>query len=187
MRFIAIALAALLLAACQHLPSGEQHYQTPNQIQQWQINGRLGYRTAHDGGSANFDWRQRPREGLIHFSGPLGIGSAELQWQSNLATLKTAKGTYQAGSPGELAWHLTGFWLPVSALQYWARGLPWPGAPASPTYDDGHQLCHLDQLGWSLDFDRYAPVAGVNLPHRIKARQQDNRFTLLIKNWLPGQ
>ncbi|EKF74148.1 molecular chaperone LolB [Alcanivorax hongdengensis A-11-3] len=177
----------LVMAACQTPPTQPAHYQHASQITQWQMSGRLGYRTASDGGSANFDWRQRPREGRIHFSGPLGMGSAELSWQSRQATLKTAKGDYQAASPGELAWHLTGFWLPVSALEYWARGLPWPGAPATTAYDDGHRLSHLDQLGWSLDFDRYDTVAGVALPHRIKASQQGNRFTLLIKDWQPGQ
>ena len=86
--------------------------------------------------------------------------------------------------PGELAWHLTGFWLPVSALQYWARGLPWPGAPGEASYDL-ERLQSLEQLGWSLTFDRYETVAGVELPFRIKATQ-GNRFTLLIKDWQPG-
>jgi len=185
-RIISLALMALALSACQLRPTTTAQFEHPGQIQQWQMSGKLGYRTANDGGSATFDWRQQPQRGDIHFSGPLGFGSADLRWDSGRAELITAKETYQARSPGELAWHLTGFWLPVSALQYWARGLPWPGAPADAEYDDQQRLISLEQLGWSLSFDRYEPIAGVALPYRIKARQNSNRFTLLIKDWQPG-
>lgn len=188
-RFAQITLTSLLLAAlsaCQLTPRPTGTFTRPDQIENWLMSGKLGYRTANDGGSASFDWTQQPNRGEIRFSGPLGFGSAQLRWDSGRAVLVTAKEEYQARSPGELAWHLTGFWLPVSALQYWARGLPWPGAPGNATYDDNQQLQSLQQLGWSLNFDRYQPVAGVSLPHRIKAQQDDNRFTLLIKDWQPG-
>lgn len=185
-RIIGLALTALALSACQLRPTTTAQFEHPGQIQQWQISGKLGYRTANDGGSATFDWRQQPQRGDIHFSGPLGFGSADLHWDSGRAQLITAKETYQARSPGELAWHLTGFWLPVSALQYWARGLSWPGAPGEAEYDDQQRLIALEQLGWSLTFDRYEPIAGITLPYRIKAQQNSNRFTLLIKDWQPG-
>lgn len=176
---------AALLAACQTVPPPDTHFTRAEQIQRWQMNGKLGYRTRDDGGSANFDWQQAPNHGAIHFSGPLGFGSAELTWQPGIATLETAKGNYQARSPGELAWRLTGFWLPVSALEYWSRGLVWPGAPAESDRNSDGNLIHLEQLGWSLEFDRYQPVGQVPLPHRIKASQDDNRFTLLIHEWRP--
>lgn len=185
-RIIGLTLIALALSACQLRPTTTAQFENPGQIQQWQMSGKLGYRTANDGGSATFDWRQQPQRGDIHFSGPLGFGSADLHWDSGRAELITAKESYQARSPGELAWHLTGFWLPVSALQYWARGLPWPGAPSDAEYDDQQRLTSLEQLGWSLTFDRYEPIAGVTLPYRIKAQQNSNRFTLLIKDWQPG-
>ncbi|MED5388325.1 MAG: lipoprotein insertase outer membrane protein LolB [Pseudomonadota bacterium] len=186
MRILTSLLLALALSACQLRPTDTDTFTRPDQIQQWEMSGKLGYRTAHDGGSASFDWTQHPNRGQIRFSGPLGFGSADLRWDIGRAELITAKEQYQARSPGELAWHLTGFWLPVSALQYWARGLPWPGAPAESQRDEQGHLQRLQQLGWDLEFDRYGPVSGVTLPHRIKARQNGNRFTLLIKDWRPG-
>jgi outer membrane lipoprotein LolB len=175
----------LFLGACQTLPPVSTDFTRADQIQRWTMSGKLGYRTAHDGGSASFDWRQAPRNGSIHFSGPLGFGSAELSWKPGLARLQTGKGEWQARSPGELAWHLTGFWLPVSALTYWSRGLEWPGAPARRENNQEGQLTCLEQLGWHLEFDRYQPVGRVALPHRIKATQGENRFTLLIREWRP--
>ena len=156
-----------------------------DQIQRWEMSGKLGYRTADDGGSASFDWQQAPRYGEIRFSGPLGFGSAELTWQPGMARLETSQGEWQARTPGELAWHLTGFWLPVSALEYWSRGLVWPGAPAQSEENDDGRLSQLSQLGWDLEFDRYQTVGRVALPHRIKARQGADSFTLLIREWQP--
>ena len=92
---------------------------------------------------------------------------------------------HQGRTPGELAWHLTGFWLPVSALEYWSRGLVWPGAPAQSEENDDGRLSQLSQLGWDLEFDRYQTVGRVALPHRIKARQGADSFTLLIREWQP--
>tara|TARA_A100001391_G_scaffold165649_2_gene125591 strand:- start:1224 stop:1790 length:567 start_codon:yes stop_codon:yes gene_type:complete len=180
-----LPLLALLLSACQTRPVTTTDFTRPEQIQRWEMNGKLGYRTPEDGGSATFDWDQTPRHGAIHFSGPLGFGSAELTWRPGSARLETGKGEWRARSPGELAWHLTGFWLPVSALEYWSRGLVWPGAPAQAEEDDSGRLVRLRQLGWNLEFDRYQAVGQVTLPHRIKARQDDNHFTLLIREWRP--
>ena len=108
-----LPVLALLLSACQTRPVTTGDFTRPEQIKRWEMNGKLGYRTPEDGGSATFDWEQAPRHGAIHFSGPLGFGSAELTWRPGMARLETAKGQWQARSPGELAWHLTGFWLPV--------------------------------------------------------------------------
>lgn len=178
-------LLAVLLAACQSQPVVTTDFSRADQIQRWNMNGKLGYRTAEDGGSATFDWHQTPRHGEIHFSGPLGFGSAELTWRPGVARLRTGKGEWQARSPGELAWHLTGFWLPVSALEYWSRGLQWPGAPGEAQTNDAGQITHLQQLGWRLEFDRYENIGRVALPHRIKATQGEDRFTLLIREWQP--
>lgn len=176
---------ALFLSACQQAPVAPTDFTRAEQIQRWAMSGKLGYRTADDGGSASFDWQQAPRYGEIRFSGPLGFGSAELTWQPGMARLETSQGEWQARTPGELAWHLTGFWLPVSALEYWSRGLAWPGAPAQSDQNENGRLSHLKQLGWELEFDRYQSVGRVALPHRIKARQGADSFTLLIREWQP--
>ncbi|MGB0538806.1 MAG: lipoprotein insertase outer membrane protein LolB, partial [Alloalcanivorax venustensis] len=83
---------ALLLSACQQAPVAPTDFTRADQIQRWEMSGKLGYRTADDGGSASFDWQQAPRYGEIRFSGPLGFGSAELTWQPGMARLETSQG-----------------------------------------------------------------------------------------------
>lgn len=189
MRLRHLLLAILLplaLSACQsRAPLTDMTFTHPEDLRHWDISGRLGYRTAADGGNASMEWRQRRDGGQIHFSGPMGFGSAELSWNDQRATLDNGREQRTAGSPAELAWYLTGLLIPVEALYYWVRGMPWPLAHGTPTYDEQGQLVALEQLGWSLRFDRYQPVAGLNLPHRVRASHADDRFTLLVQRWVP--
>lgn len=181
-------ISMIALSGCQTRPADAPapHFERAEDIDRWIIDARLGYRTADDGGSATVQWTQRPSDGHMSLSGPLGFGSATLEWKSGWAELTTSKGTFQARSPEELAWHLTGFWLPVSALTTWTRGLPWPYAPSETEYNEQGDLVSLNQLGWALTFDRYQQEAGVRLPHRIRGEQAENRFTFIIRDWQPG-
>ncbi|MEY1661386.1 lipoprotein insertase outer membrane protein LolB [Isoalcanivorax beigongshangi] len=154
-------------------------------LQHWDLSGRLGYRTAADGGSASLEWRQRSEGGQILFSGPLGFGSAELLWNGEGAELRHGKQRHQAPTPGALAWMLTGMDLPVDALYYWVRGLPFPGAPAQLQRADDGSVTGLQQLGWTLRFDRPEAVGHLVLPHRVRAERGSDRFTLLIHRWVP--
>ena len=176
----------LLLSACQTRPLVTvDDFERAEDLQHWNITGRLGYRTAGDGGNASLDWRQRREGGRIHFSGPLGFGSAELRWDDTSAMLDTGREQLTATSPAALAWHLTGLMIPVDALYYWVRGLPWPWAESTPQYDDQGRLVTLDQLGWSLRFDRHERVAGLELPHRVRANLNGDSFTLIVQHWVP--
>lgn len=181
MKIVAFLLLAILLPGCQLRPPAVLP-DSVDAMENWVLRGRLGYRSGNDGGSASIDWRQRAERGELRFSGPVGIGSARLTWAPGKAELDTGKEQIQASSSAELAWRLTGLQLPVEALQYWVRGLPWPEAPAQARHDDRGRLQTLEQLGWSLDFSGY-PDTGLPLPARIRASHQDQRFTLVIRAW----
>jgi outer membrane lipoprotein LolB len=180
-----LILSALWLGACQsRLPLGP----LPDSVEalhNWNLSGRLGYRAGNDGGSASVDWRQRHPHGELHFSGPVGIGSARLFWAPDGARLDTGREQFSAPSSAELAWRLTGLWLPVEALQFWVRGLPWPDAVWEEQRDEHGLLTRLQQLGWDLTFSDYQPTAGLTLPQRIRASHEDQRFTLVVRRWEP--
>lgn len=182
-------LAGLLgLQGCRTVPPDTGvHLDAPTDLQQWTMDGRLGYRSDDDGGSASFHWVQAsPEQGSIHFSGPLGFGSARIGWTPEQAWLEQGDERVEAAAPGLLAWRLTGLILPIEGLLYWVRGMPAPGVPVQEreTGENGH-LASLRQAGWQLRFDRYREVAGLALPHRIKASHDQQRFTLVIHSWQP--
>lgn len=180
-------LVTLALAGCQTRPvvPDDLHFDDPEALQQWDLRARMGYRSTQESGSATLDWTQRRDEGQIRFSGPMGLGGARLDWDPRQATLDTGREQVTATTPAELAWRLTGLWLPVDALHYWVRGLPWPDARGQARHDDDGRLKELQQLGWVLRFDRYETVAGLALPHRIRATHGDDRFTLIVHDWRP--
>lgn len=184
MRVATIALA-LLLGACQSRLPDAPLPQSVEALHNWNLSGRLGYRAGNDGGSASVDWRQRHPGGELRFSGPVGIGSARLFWSPDGAELDTGKEQLRADSSAELAWRLTGLWLPVEALQFWVRGLPWPDAQWQEQRNAAGQLEQLTQLGWQLDFSDYRSAGALSLPQRIRASHQDQRFTLVIRHWEP--
>jgi len=47
-------------------------------LETWQATGRLAVRTAQDGFSAHFDWRQVPGDGELSVRGPFGAGAARI-------------------------------------------------------------------------------------------------------------
>lgn len=181
--------AVLLLAGCQttltlpaaSFPDHAEHFT------HWQVKGRIGYDNGKDGGSAALIWQQTAdNQGWLDLSGPMGFGSAHISYSPAGASLDNGKQRVEAGSPAELAQQVTGLALPIPALVWWVRGLPWPEqAVSASTYDNQGQLLDLDQAGWQLTFDKYQPQGPLVLPGRIKARQGDSRFTLLISDWQP--
>lgn len=180
--------ALLLISGCQrHLVVSDTdiHFDHPEQLQQWTLRARMGYRSEIDSGNASLEWQQDNDQGQILFSGPMGFGSARLSWDSDEATLETARETLTAPDLEQLSWRLTGLWLPIEALRYWIRGLAWPGAPSAAEYDNDQLLAALKQMGWQLRFDRHQLVHGLMLPHRIRANHGDDRFTLVIQQWQP--
>lgn len=185
MRILASALL-LILAGCQQLPVGPVP-DDARELEQWNLDARFGYRTQADGGSASLTWKQRAEHGEMRFSGPLGFGSALISWQPGIAVLDTGKEQVSAPSPAELAWRVTGVWLPVEALSWWVRGLAWPDAPAKPEFNEAGELAALEQLGWQLRFDRHSDVAGLKLPFRVRATRNDQHFTLIVRDWEPLQ
>ena len=186
---LALLMALLSLAACQTpapAPTGGSLPGSAQSLLNWNLKGRLGYRAGDDGGSASLERRQRDVQGLINFSGPMGFGSAEIRWNPDQAMLDTGKEQLIADDTASLAWRLTGLWLPVEALEYWVRGLPFPRAAYQADHNDSGALAALQQLGWALEFERYSAVpGGASLPHKIRATREDQRFTLLVQDWEP--
>lgn len=187
MRLLFVALAALVVAACQTVPMYHGTLKDPEALKHWTMDGRLGYHAGDNGGSASFHWIQKGRDqGSIHFSGPLGFGSAVIGWEPGRAWMNQGHDHVESITPGMLAWRLTGMRLPIDRLLYWVRGLPAPSpAPASVTRNNDGRPTKMEQAGWSLTFDRYGDVAGVSLPHRIKAVHDNERFVLVVQSWQP--
>ncbi|WP_439134358.1 lipoprotein insertase outer membrane protein LolB [Pseudomaricurvus sp.] len=160
-------------------------------IEFWQVQGKLGIRTSSDSGSAYLNWEQQPKEFAIHLSGPLGQGSVWIRGdQSQVSLERAGEDTLYAATPELLMLNAMGWWLPVSDLYYWVKGIPAPNKPVDNlTHNSDGTLLSLQQNHWQLSYPRYQQLNGWHLPSKVIARYQapgqdsDIKLTFIIKDW----
>ncbi len=182
-------LTSLLLSACAVQPP------TTNQTRSvttdnryfpvaWKIVGKIGIRTPDNSGSLNVVWQQEDKRYLIQTSAALGQGKAILQGTSEQLQIKRpGKSTVYSNNPQHLLKETLGWSLPLEQLADWVLGAPNPETEAHQTYAPDGRLLQMQQAGWSLTYSRYRETGQWLLPHKVIAKQEDNRLTLIIKEW----
>lgn len=194
-KLISLCGLLLLLAGCQSSGpriSGEgspqlwQHQQTLlQQLESWELQGKLGIRSSAQNASASLFWLQRQDYYDIRVSGPLGQGSARLQGQQGQAQLVAEGQQRQADSPEQLMQQELGWSLPLSNLHWWVRGLPAPGLPYQLQLGPDSLPQQLIQSGWTLNYSRHQAQGPFQLPGMIRLQGKQLQATLLIKQWQP--
>lgn len=185
-----VLLAMSLLSACTGLqrpdaPSISSAAHDLAQLQHWQLRGKLGLRSEQHSASLSLNWTQTAGHFDIYLSGPLGQGGTRIKGDRQQVELQRAGEARQtAASPEALMYANLGWWLPVSELPYWVRGIASPLSPveARSTNPDG-SLAALTQNGWRIDYSAYQPVPPYRLPARLSIQRDEVRATLLIKHW----
>ncbi|MFD2190250.1 lipoprotein insertase outer membrane protein LolB [Pistricoccus aurantiacus] len=149
----------------------------------WQLTGKVGLRTPEDSVSANLDWWQSPTYYRLLLSGPFGSGRSTLEGNDQGVTLITSEGRFQADTPEALMEEQLGWSLPVSALDYWVRGLPTPDASYQQETDDKGYPLYLQQQGWEIAYRDWVAAGDVWLPRRLIMSQKGLRATLVVNQW----
>lgn len=197
MQLIILLLLTILVSACTttiqqptpNVSNWEQHVSQLEQLDQWLLEGKLGYRDNKDGGSAWISWSQQQDKFEVKLNGPFGAGATKIIGSNNFAELQRAgHDNITAQSSAALTELLFGWKWPVEQLQFWVRGIP---APTSLGINLSHNpdgtLALLEQSRWTLQFSNYQKMGNWVLPGKIKGQQGDYRFTLVIKNWRPSE
>lgn len=189
-----VACFAFLLTGCMQQPtsvpltqSWAQRQHTLSLLLNWQFRGHFVFKSPADKFSANVFWQQNHDRYDIQVFGPFGIGAVQLQGNSTRVTLKDAHAhTYTADDPEQLMQQQLGWFLPVSSLYYWVRGLPAPGSITSVHYDAFHRIETLAQQGWKIQFIHYTRVQAVELPQEIVFTHGQDYLHLIIEpgSWL---
>lgn len=186
----------LLMGGCQILPlkqgpteplienSWSDHLKHLSELQDWRIQGKIGYVGKKDSGSAYIDWIQSRDSFHITLTGPLGQGTTIISGNAQGARLESNKdGTFFANSPEELLLEHTGFALPVSQMYLWIKGMPSSVSDEKVVIGERYTLQQLQQGKWTIDYADYQPNLGNMLPSRIKIKGTDVKITLAIKEW----
>ncbi len=156
-----------------------------NQIQQWQLTGKIGVQTPENAGSATLNWvESQQHHYTLSLVGPLGAGGVTLTGQPGLVTMDTADGKhYTAQTPEQLLTEQIGWDLPVSYLYYWIRGLPVPDLPSQTQFDTSHRLTWLVQQHIQVHYLSYTHVGMIDLPNKIFITSPLVKIKIIIYNW----
>ena len=162
----------------------QQHQTQIAQLQNWGLQGKLGFKNARQGGSANLSWKQDQQQYSVSLSGPFGTGSALIEGDQYLASMHQGDQIYR-NSPELLAQQLTGLAIPVNALSWWARGLPSPAESPINNLISGPSgaATSFEQAGWQLSFSGYRRKNDRNLPGKITGEFGEQSFKLIISVW----
>lgn len=155
-------------------------------LDHFHVLGKMGYKTAKDGGNANVDWNQMGKQYKILFAGPMGSGAVRISNVSGDVVLKTASGEeYLADTPELLMHQLMGWDLPVSGLRYWLAGRVAPNAskPTLKKTDALGRLTELHQDNWQIHYQRYETFKGLSMPTKMSLQQGSISLKLIFRSW----
>tara|TARA_R110001592_G_scaffold325638_4_gene605750 strand:+ start:1571 stop:2176 length:606 start_codon:yes stop_codon:yes gene_type:complete len=174
------------LSACSLLPGDQQlQQQQLEQLQDWQLRGKLSVRTNSDSVTGYLTWEQQHQQYDLFITGPMGQGSSRLQGNPTEATLTLPDHDQPLTAPNaeSLMAEYLGWYLPIEGIRYWVKGQPSPASEATSQFDDYGLLSNLQQNGWTIRFSRYQQHQGMWLPGLIKLKGYDYTLTLAINEW----
>ncbi len=188
----------LVLASCATVkeqvttePSGwlaEQ--QTRQQINSWEIRGRLGIQTETTGGTLDLIWKQVEQDFSIRFIAPLGAGTYLIQGNDQSAEIRYPDGTKKIiNNVDNIFSAALEVDLPAHAIKDWVRGLPAKALPVDDiSWNEQGLLNTVKQSGWNIEMKKYKGD-GVLMPHVIFLSRDDNEdldIRLVLRQWMIG-
>ncbi len=160
---------------------------TPAAVTDWKLQGRLSLTHDGQGWHAGLDWENHAGRYRLLVRGPLGQGALQLDGDAQGVRLVDADGRiYTAADAESLLQQVAGWELPVSGMRYWVRGLPDPGLHLDATLDGTGRLTLMRQAGWTIRYQRYRLVDGIEWPARLTLERNGLVLKLVIDRWQLG-
>lgn len=196
-----VLLAMLLVQACTVAPPRapsappeilwEQRQARLAALDHWRLEGRIGFVSGKDSGSASLYWEQRGEHYELRVVAPLGRGSLRIEGSPEGVVLHTDEGDEWHSADAEyLLWERTGWIIPVTSLRYWIIGLP-AGHNVLESYrlDPWGRLETLKHRTWQVQYDRYRQAgdvelpANVELPAKLQVQGPDLTIKVAVTDW----
>ena len=159
------------------------HRNALEQLQYWQLAGRLNLRVPGESGTLSIDWQQQQGQYSLLLDGPLGTSVARISGSDSGVSVTVSKETRYGSSPEELLYALTGWQFPVSYLKHWVVGLPAPGGDAQIALNNQGYPERIVQSGWEVVYRKRSSTDGFRLPTRLTISRGDVRLNLIVSNW----
>lgn len=172
-----------LVAENKVISQAARHQQVMN-MGSWRVNGSIGVTARGKSDSGTFTWTQNGQHYDFQTFGPLNMAGIRIQGQPGRVMLwKNANNRVFARTPEQLMAKELGWYLPLTNLQYWARGIAAPGEKGNAQYDRFGHLTRLQQQGWLIEYRRFQGVNGMDLPQLVVLKQKSLRAKIAFKRW----
>ncbi len=151
------------------------------QVTSWKIRGKVALISPQEKGSAKLYWHQQDQDFHIAITSQFGTHLLTLSQKKDYAELTDDQGvTYKAKDAQTLLKHRSPWYLPITHLQTWIKGMP--GNSAHKLNKQG-RLESLVQEGWLVNFNRYNNFSNYLLPEIITIHGYDSQIRLVIQEW----
>lgn len=176
------------LSACSSQPpittadsEWEQHLSQLQQLEHWQLNGKIAFINQQSRQAANLFWRQDGENSLLRINGPLGLQGVEVHYQPGQVWVKTKDEEYRGNDAQQLIYRLTGWQVPVEQLPAWLLGMP---SQNDYQLNAQHRLASFTSAEqWQINYLNYAQYGNYTLPRQLELNSADNRLKLNIHQW----
>lgn len=161
----------------------QRHRESVSTLANWGFTGKVSIKTADSAETARLRWSQRSESLQLEVSGPMGLRPILFERQGDsLRVFRDQRWQPLDAETNALEAEL-GWPLPLQLLPWWLRGLPAPEVDIDDRTLANGLLENLQQAGWTLHYDSYALIDGINLPGRIRFQGQDVSGKILLKRW----
>jgi outer membrane lipoprotein LolB len=152
------------------------------QLEQWQLKGRIGFVSERESGSASLYWKQDGDAYELKIVAPLGVGSLVVAGDDSGVVLQSSDGEMMRDEDAQwLVWRRTGWVIPVESLRYWILGLPL--GDEAYDLDDSGRVSQIQNKPWQVEYQRYQQIKELELPSKIQIQSPDIRMKLVVKDW----
>lgn len=187
-RLLIISFFVVLISACATRPppsysvNAQKHQQQLQQLRNWQIRGKLAFRSEQDKFSASLNWRQQNKDFRLNLSSFLGTNILLLEKHQGRVELQYDDNRYQHISAAALLYELLGWTIPVESISQWIKGQASPEA-LTEFSDDGLISRLQTRDGWVVNFSDYRQANQTLLPHQISLQAGGNKIKIRVDTW----
>ena len=194
-----VLLLVVALSACSSLreasapvdDSMAQRIAQLSLLDDWSMQGRIAVKQPEGSGQGKILWEQAGETVDIGLAGPLGAGAINIHWVPDELTMVGAdldvQHRYTGGDAAEqfLAEQL-GWQFPAASIRYWLLGIPNPGYQFEQEFGEARELLSISQLGWRVQYQRFARVDAHLLPSKLQIQNTEVRLRLIVDSWSLG-
>ena len=193
---LVVCLLCLIIASCATVKQQittepadwKAEQQKRQQINNWEIRGRLGVQTETTGGSMDIIWKNADQDYSIRLIAPLGAGSYLIQGNSDYAEIRFPDGQTDIVSNIDVIFtSIFEIDLPASAVRDWIRGLPSKALTVEQiSWNEQGLLAKLKQSGWNVEMNKYTGDK-ILMPHIIYLSRDGNDeldVRLVLRQWM---